>query len=281
MGGGRKAESKAESKAECKQCCECGKDNEIVAILKLLLDQQEKNFKSFESNMITQTKESFSTQISGVSNEVFTLSQRVDTLEKEKDILNKKNEELIERVAKLETKVDQTAYDVDEVESYSRRSCLIVHGLKPEAGKTDEETFISLCDNKFSSCSITSDHIGKIHRIRNTQRQSNYPDKPDILVVKFSQDRFRDKIFKNKKNLKESGITITEILTAKRSALLKTCLERIPGGRDQRSIWTDNGKILVKLGTQNPIHIKCHNDIETLLSSNGLRPLEQQTSQHS
>lgn len=263
-----------------KLCCDCGKDNETVSILKLLLDQQEKNHKSFESNIITQIKESFSTQISGVSNDVFTLSQRFDALEKERDTLKKNNDELLERVIKLETKLDETAYEVDEVESYSRRSCLIVHGLKPELGKSDEETFISLCDNKFSNCGITGDHIAKIHRIRNNHRQSTYPDRPDILVVKFAQDRHRDIIFKNKKNLKASGTTITEMLTAKRSALLKSCLERIPGGRDQRAIWTDNGKILVKLGTQSPTHIKCHNDIETLLRSNGMRPLEQHTSQH-
>ena len=272
---------KNKDKDQSKLCVECGKDNDTIAILKLLLDQQEKNHKAFENNIMTQIKDSFSTQISGVSNEVFTLSQRIDTLEKYKETLEKKNDELVERVVKLETKLEQTSYDVDEIESYSRRSCLIVHGLKPEGGKTDEETFLSLCENKFSNCGITSDHIGKIHRIRNNQRQSAYPDKPDILVVKFAQDRFRDKIFKNKKNLKDTGITITEMLTAKRNALLKSCLERIPGGREQRAIWTDNGKILVKLGTQNPAHIKCLNDIETLLRSNGLTPIEQHNNQHS
>ena len=177
------------------------------------------------------------------------------------------------RVAKLEEKLEQTACDVDEVESYSRRSCLIVHGLKPEHGKTDEETFISLCNDKFRNTGITNNHIAKIHRIR--KGQNSDPSKPDILVVKFAQDRYRDAIFKSKKNLKESGTTITEMLTAKRSALLKSCLEKIPGGRDQRAIWTDNGKILVKLGNNNPTHIKCQKDIETLLISNGMRPVEQ------
>ena len=71
------------------------------------------------------------------------------------------------------------------------------------------------------------------------------------------------------------------MLTSKRSALLKSCLEKIPGGRDQRSIWTDNGKILVKIGSQNPTHIKCQNDIETLVRNNGLSPIEEQNNQHS
>ena len=148
-----------------------------------------------------------------------------------------------------------------------------MHGLKPQHGKSDEETFISLCDNKFSAAGITSDHIAKIHRLH--KGQNSDPSKPEVLVVKFAKDRYRDIIFKNKKNLKESGTTITEMLTAKRSALLKSCLEKIPGGRDQRAIWTDNGKILVKVGNQKPTHIKCHKDIETLLRNNGMRPVEQ------
>ena len=119
-------------------------------------------------------------------------------------------------------------------------------------------------------------HIAIIHRLRKGQNSVD-SSKPDVLVVKFAQDRYRDLIFKSKKNLKQSGTTITEMLTAKRSALLKSCLEKIPGGRDQRAIWTDNGKILVKLDNQNPIHIKCHKDIDTLLRNNGMRPVEQQS----
>ena len=103
-------------------------------------------------------------------------------------------------------------------------------------GNLTEKNFLTLCDDKFSSCDIVSDHIGKIHRIHNNQRQSNYPDKPDILVVKFAKDWYRDLIFKNKKNLKELDISITEMQTSKQSALLKSGLEKIPEGRDQRSI---------------------------------------------
>ena len=100
-------------------------------------------------------------------------------------------------------------------------------------------------------------------------------------MVKFAQDRYRDLIFKNKKNLKESGTTITEMLNAKRSALLESCPERIPGGRTERSIWTDNGKILVKIGNQNPTHIKCDKDIENLIGNNSSRPIEDQPNQQS
>ena len=57
-------------------------------------------------------------------------------------------------------------------------------------------------------------------------------------------------VFTNKKKLKGSGIVISELLTKKRSALLKRCIEKLPGDRTERSIWTDNGKILVKYGRE-------------------------------
>ena len=74
--------------------------------------------------------------------------------------------------------------------------------------------------------------------------------KPQGLIVKFSQDRFRDVVFTNKKKLKGSGIVISELLTKKRSALLKRCIENLPGDRTERSIWTGSGKILVKYGRE-------------------------------
>ena len=65
------------------------------------------------------------------------------------------------------------------------------------------------------------------------------------MVVKFNKDRHRDMIFKNKREMKGSGITITEFLTSKRSALLKQCIDKIPGGPN-RAVWTDNRRIYEK-----------------------------------
>ena len=64
---------------------------------------------------------------------------------------------------------------------------MIVHGPEPVRGKSDGIFFLTLCDDKFSSCDIVSDHIGKIHKIHNNQRQSKYPDKPNVLVVMFAK----------------------------------------------------------------------------------------------
>ena len=66
-------------------------------------------------------------------------------------------------------------------------------------------------------------------------------------------------VFRKKKALKNSGITITEFLTPTCSALLKKCSEQI---KVNKSIWTDNGRILVKLQNQSEIvHIANNNDL--------------------
>ena len=91
--------------------------------------------------------------------------------------------------------------------------------------------------------------IAKIHRIPRPAHALDL-SKPQGLIVKFSQDRFRDVVFTNKKKLKGSGTVISELLTKKRSAFLKRCIEKLPGDRTERSIWTDSGKILVKYGRE-------------------------------
>ena len=100
----------------------------------------------------------------------------------------------------------------------------------------------------------------KINRIL-PKNPSNSPDngKPRPLLVKLSNERIKDIVFRNKKELKGSGITITEFLTPTRSALLKKCYDEIPANK---SIWTDNGRILVKLQDQREIvHIANEDDL--------------------
>ena len=81
------------------------------------------------------------------------------------------------------------------------------------------------------------------------------------------RERERDIVFKNKKNLKQTGIVISELLTQKRSLLLKKCYERISGGQADRSIWTDNGRILVKKAGRDIVNIIKESDIDLFLET--------------
>ena len=91
--------------------------------------------------------------------------------------------------------------------------------------------------------------------------------KPWPSLVKFTDDRYRNMVFRTKKKLAGSGIVISELLTQKRSTLLKKCYEKIVGGPSERSIWTDNGRILVKMGDRQIVNITKENDIDLFLQN--------------
>ena len=129
---------------------------------------------------------------------------------------------------------------------------------------TDGQAFIKLCKDKSSDENMSTDKIAKIHRLHRSNNNMQDASKPLALVVKFAKDRYRDEVFKNKKKLKSSGIT--ELLTSKRSALLKKCVEKLPSDRSARSIWTDNGKILVKCGSDYAVQIHSEQDINKVIS---------------
>ena len=241
-------------------------DIKILAVLERLLEQQERNFKLFEATIVNSLKESVNVQITSVSNDIFSLNNKFDSLLKENQELKSKVDNAVKRIDYLENELSKAHSNNDELESYVRRQCLVVNNLKPEQGKTDQELFLDLCNNNFAELNITSESISKLHRLpRNPHNQNHADEKPLALVVKFVKDMVRDRLFKNKKNLKGKGVTITELLTTKRSQLLSKCIEKIPSDGLSRAIWTDNGKILVKIGENRPVGLKTNDDLDKLI----------------
>ena len=137
-----------------------------------------------------------------------------------------------------------------------------------------EQTFLNICETKLNigadNLNLIKSKISDVHRFRaprndRNPQAANNTGKPRPLVVRFTDPKYRDMVYKKKKALKNSGIVIMEYLTKKRSDLLKLCFEKIPGSNTERSIWTDNGKILVKLTGKDTVHIKDIHDLNTFL----------------
>ena len=244
-------------------------DTEVISILRLLLKQQEQNQKLMQTMMSNSMKENFDVQIDSMSKDVFSLHSRLDALEIENKLLKKRVEESDAKIVMLEQKLGKSNDDIDEVEQYVRRSCLVINNLPSEQNKTDEQVFIKMCEEKFrNKFEVTTDMISKIHRVpRPTHSQVDH-SRPNAMVVKFNKDRHRDMIFKNKRLMKGSGITVTELLTSKRSALLKQCIDKIPGGPN-RAVWTDNGRIFAKYtkdsNQSHSLQIKTASDIDRFI----------------
>ena len=121
-----------------------------------------------------------------------------------------------------------------------------------------------------------SENISKadIANVSRLKRSSGTSAKPSMMVIRFQNQKARERVFKHKKNLKHTGKVISEFLTPRKSALLKECHDKVPGTFSDRSIWTHHGKILIKkVGTNDtPLEIKTSNDIGLFLQKHGLVP---------
>jgi hypothetical protein len=168
---------------------------------------------------------------------------------------------LAKQIATMETKLD-------EYEQYSRRNCLLIHGI---AEKDDENTN-SVATNtiaKYLDVSVTNDDIDRTHRLgpklkrsHHNSGESNTKSQASArpIIIKFCSYAKRDQIFKVKSRLKKTGIIITENLTAKRMQLLNDTKKH----ESVRSAWSIDGRIQCITFTDKYINIKNASDLARL-----------------
>ena len=92
---------------------------------------------------------------------------------------------------------------------------------------------------------LTEVEIERTHRVGKPKQNKKTP-RP--IIIKFVRYNCRRRIFLNKKNLKNTGISITESLTTKRKDMMNKAKERF----GFRNIWTLDGRIyyLAKASTK-------------------------------
>ena len=202
--------------------------------------------------------------------QVRTLNTRAETAEKRAESLENVNQMLRKQI---ETSND----NIDDMDSTLRRPCLVVSNIPENTTKSDEDQFIELCNEKLSlQEQITKQDIANASRLKRKGRTETRSSKPAALVIRFQNEKARDRVFSNKSKLKGSGKVISEFLTPRKSALLKECHEKIPGSFRERSIWTHFGKVLVKKhgDSTKTFEIKCSNDITKFLTEHNLTARE-------
>ena len=86
---------------------------------------------------------------------------------------------------------------------------------------------------------LSVEEIDRSHRVG---RLVN--DRPRPIIVKFISYRKRSEVFRNKKQLKGTGITVREDLTKRRHNLLKQCIEK----HGVTNVWTLDGNVILKDG---------------------------------
>ena len=141
------------------------------------------------------------------------LISKFDDLEKER----KEKHELINtlQISSFKVAVKNFEKKPDVHEQYLHRNYLLIHGLNET--KTEERDKMVLDIEMFQT---------SINRSRMQGKRKGPGQKPRAIIVKFTQDKYRHHVFRNKKLLKGSNISATESLTLKRMEHLKKAREQ-------------------------------------------------------
>ena len=162
-------------------------------------------------------------------------------------------------------KVTTRHEDIDCIEQYSRRNCLLIHGF-PETPREDPDlAALEVLTNQLK-LPVKLEHIDRCHRIGNANRRRNaadvVKDGPRPLIVKFTSYRYREMTWRKKKQLKGTKILITESLTVKRQKLLRSAREIF----GVRNCFTQDGKICIMVDSRKVV-INFQRELDELVLS--------------
>ena len=165
------------------------------------------------------------------------MSDKFDEFEKERQEQKKVIEELRGEVSSLNEKLNGFTEQVDRQEQYSRRNCLLIHGITEGNQENTDDLALEIFREKLD-IELTQRDLDRTHRIGKNDKRSKRINWPRPVIVKFIQYNDRKKIFSKKKQLKNSGIS-TESLTKLRMSKLAKARE----GFGFRNLWTVDGRI--------------------------------------
>ena len=104
--------------------------------------------------------------------------------------------------------LDKADRALDRQEQYSRRNCLLIHGIDEENQENIDEVEINVFKKE-----MDKEDIDRSHHLGNRKPDKS---KPRPIIIKFSRYYVGAKIFKNKRKLKGKRISVTESLTKTR-----------------------------------------------------------------
>ena len=163
--------------------------------------------------------------------------ERVEREEKIKN-LEKIVTNINEKVSVLNKQVGDLDQKIEKQEQYSRRNCLLIHGVTENKDENTDDVVLSIFKDEMD-IEIFTDDLDRTHRIGKT-KDNNKHRRP--IIVKFASHNDKHKVLRNKKRLKGKKISITESLT-------KTRMAKLNEARDVFSftnVWTSDGRILYK-----------------------------------
>ena len=164
------------------------------------------------------------------------LNERISTLEEQNKGLVNENRALLARVSNLEKAVDQG-------EQYSRRNNLRITGYRETENENTDDIVLKIAADIGSDIELSD--IDRSHRVG---RPGVNRSKPRDVIVKFTSYRARQKLYKKRTALKDSGYAgtfLNEDLTKLRSQVLFEARKVVKADR-AKGAWSSDGNILIR-----------------------------------
>ena len=136
-------------------------------------------------------------QING-DKQLIELTSWVEFLTSKFDELENKRKEKVELINSLQIKVSSLKVEVknlkeiDDQEQYSRRNCLLIHGLNEIKTENTDEMVLDVINDKLNM-EMPQVSIDRSHRLGKGKGQ-----KPRAIIVKFTRYKDRNHVFRNK-----------------------------------------------------------------------------------
>ena len=222
------------------------------------------------ANELRELKASFNKQ----SSEVNTLKQALKGAEKVTDQLTKSVEFLKKKTEKQLNEINELYGQQDNLEQYTRKNSLEIHGIPEEIYTSTEDVIVKLGEQL--QVPISPEDMEISHKLYSGKNN------PKSIIVKFVSHKKKSQLYKKRTELKEinladifpgssmaviaksRGIFINENLTPYRKHIMKKANE-LKKDRMIQSVWTLDGKIFVKTSPEgSPISIYCEDDLDNL-----------------
>ena len=196
---------------------------------------------------LTASEEKFEAFKAETDESIRNLTVSVDDITAKYEQQVKINGELLQRISALEDADHANDASHDQMEQYSRRNCLLVHGIG-EAANEDTTKLVLDTFSRNLEFPVKIEDIDRTHRLGRAHQDGTA--RP--IIVKFARYMVRADVYRAKRKLKGTGTVITESLTRKRVTILKNAQEKY----GKFKVWTQDGEIF-REGNNKGDKIKC------------------------
>jgi hypothetical protein len=160
-------------------------------------------------------------------------------------------------VQDLEHKKEELEVKLDDLEQYSRRNCLLVHGIPERIKEKTTPICVKILNEKLK-LSLDAEDFDRTHRIGKPKTEEDA--KPRPIIMKFVSYAQRAEVYGTKKDLKGSGVTITESLTSRRMEILHAA----NNSDATQTVWSLDGRIMCLNNNGKRVFLRDVSDVDNL-----------------